>query len=155
LISTHRDPQQVVGSAASLAWNQTVIYSDGVDPQRVGEEWLRKTRLQIERMRAAREAISSKRMIDVHYSAMDDDWQGTMARVYRFLGLEMEPALPAMKRFIDRSRRLKQRPHRYSLEQFGLSPQLVREQLGDYVRSYDISVESDERRPSGAAAAMN
>jgi hypothetical protein len=32
LIFTHRDPLAVVGSAASLAWNQTVIYSDHADP---------------------------------------------------------------------------------------------------------------------------
>tara|TARA_R110002072_G_scaffold292544_2_gene461291 strand:- start:11480 stop:12787 length:1308 start_codon:yes stop_codon:yes gene_type:complete len=155
LIFTHRDPRQVVGSAASLAWNQTVIYSDSVDPRGVGEEWLRKTRLQIERMREAREAIPPDRMIDTHYSAMDDDWRATMARIYRFLGLEMGPALPAMERFIERSRRLKQRPHRYSLEQFGLSPQQVNEQLGDYVRHYDIPVEGADRQSPGAAAAMN
>jgi len=155
LIFTHRDPRQVVGSAASLAWNQTVIYSDHVDPRGVGEEWLRKTRLQIERMRAARDAIPPDRMIDVHYSAMDDDWRGTMARIYRFLDLEMEPAVPGMEHFIDRSRRLKQRPHRYSLEQFGLSPQQVNEQLGDYVRQYDIQVEGADRQATGAAVAMN
>jgi hypothetical protein len=56
LIFTHRDPLAVVGSAASLAWNQTVIYSDRADPRAVGEEWLRKTRVQIARMRAARDA---------------------------------------------------------------------------------------------------
>src|SRR5690606_20741387 len=57
LVFTHRDPLAVVGSAASLAWNQTIIYSDHADPLRVGAEALRKTRLQIERMIAARRAI--------------------------------------------------------------------------------------------------
>ena len=31
LIFTHRDPLAIVGSAASLAWNQTIIYSDHAD----------------------------------------------------------------------------------------------------------------------------
>ena len=72
---------------------------------------------------------------------MDRDWRGTMARVYRFLGLEAEPALPAMEAYQHRAAALKRRPHRYSLEEFGLSPGRVLEELGDYVRNYDIAIE--------------
>ena len=53
IIFTHRDPRKVVGSAASLAWNQTAIYSDEVTPYEVGREWLRKSELQVGRMMAA------------------------------------------------------------------------------------------------------
>jgi hypothetical protein len=138
LIFTHRDPLSVVGSAASLAWNQTVIYTDHADPGRVGAEWLRKTRLQIERMRAARDRIPGDRMIDVHYEEMEADWRGAMERVYGFLGLDIEPVLPAMERYQRRARGLKRHPHRYSLEQFGLTPRRVLEELGDYVETYAI-----------------
>ena len=91
-------------------------------PGAIGEEWLRKTRLQIERMHAARRDIPAERQIDVHYEEMERDWRGTMARVYRFLGLELEPALPAMEAYQQRAAALKRRPHQYSLEEFGLSP---------------------------------
>lgn len=141
LIFTHRDPLAVVGSAASLAWNQTIIYSDHADPARIGAEWLRKTRLQIERMRAAREEIAPSRMIDIHYEEMDRDWKGTMGRVYDFLGMDIAPALPAMEHYCDRTNALKRRPHEYSLEQFGLAPNLVIEELGDYIRTYGIAME--------------
>jgi hypothetical protein len=103
LIFTHRDPLAVVGSAASLAWNQTVIYSDHADPGRVGAEWLRKTRLQIDRMHAARRDIPRERQIDIHYEEMERDWRGAMARVYRMLGLELAPALPAMEAYQQRA----------------------------------------------------
>jgi hypothetical protein len=139
LIFTHRDPLSVVGSAASLAWNQTIIYSDHADPARIGEEWLRKTRLQIERMRAARDRIPRSRFIDVHYEDMEGDWRTAMGRVYQFLDLDIEPALPAMERYQRRTRNLKRHPHRYSLEEFGLSPGRVLEELGDYVRTYGIA----------------
>jgi hypothetical protein len=141
LIFTHRDPLAVVGSAASLAWNQTIIYSDHADAARLGTEWLRKTRLQIERARAARRDIPAERQIDIHYEEMERDWRGTMARVYRFLGLELEPALPAMAAYQQRTAALKRRPHEYSLEEFGLSPARVLDELGDYVRDYDIAIE--------------
>ena len=111
LIFTHRDPKQVVGSAASLAWNQTIIYSDHNDPAQTGRQWLGKTATMIERMRAARDAIPRDRMIDVQYDDMETDWRGTMERVYRFLELDMAPAVDGMQRFLDRSARLKRRPH--------------------------------------------
>jgi len=141
LIFTHRDPQAMVASAASLAWNQTIIYSDHADSHAIGAEWLRKTRLLVERMMRARADIAPSRMIDVHYEDMERDWRGAMERVYRFLGLDLKPALPAMEAYQLRAARLKQAPHRYSLEQFGLSAPRVLDELDDYVRSFDVAIE--------------
>lgn len=138
LIFTHRDPGRIVGSAASLAWNQTSIYSDAVTPQAVGEEWLRKTELMIARMRAAREGIPGERMIDVQYEEVERDWRGTMRRIYRFLALDPEPAMPAMKRYMDRAAALKRTPHEYSLAAFGLDRHEVRERFAGYVEAYDV-----------------
>ncbi|MEP2234142.1 MAG: sulfotransferase [Alteripontixanthobacter sp.] len=150
LIFTHRDPLKVVGSAASLAWNQTIIYSDHADADEIGGEWLRKTRLQIERMRAARDGIPADRMIDVQYEDMERDWRGTMERVYGFLGLEIDPAVPAMENYLLRSRELKRHPHTYSLEEFGLSEGQVMDQLGDYVSTFGVPLEGSQE-PSDPA----
>ncbi len=144
LIFTHRDPHAVVGSAASLAWNQTIIYSDDVHPGAIGREWLRKTALEIERMRAARESIPAGRMIDVQYDEMERDWKGAMERIYRFLDLDMEPAVPGMEDYLERARALKRTPHNYSLEGFGLTPGVVMERLGDYARAFDVPMEEGQ-----------
>ena len=141
LIFTHRDPRAVVGSAASLAWNQTIIYSDHADAPTIGRVWLRKTELMTSRMMAARRGISADRMIDVQYDDMDRDWRGTMARVYRFLGLEMDGAVSGMERYIQRSRALKRRPHRYSLAEFGLSEGEVLERMSGYIRRFEVPME--------------
>ncbi|NVE94833.1 sulfotransferase family protein [Altererythrobacter lutimaris] len=146
LIFTHRDPQAVVGSAASLAWNQTILYSDHVDPADIGREWLRKTELMIARMRAARDSIPRERMIDVQYDDMDRDWRATMERIYAFLGLDIAPALPGMESYLEAAESLKRNPHRYSLEQFGLSTGEVAERLGDYTRTYAIPTEAEAGR---------
>ena len=138
LIFTHRDPKQVVGSAASLAWNQQIIYSDHGDPGRTGREWLNKTASMIERMRAARDTIPDGRMIDIQYEDMETDWRGTMSRIYRFLGLEIDPALPGMERYVARSAALKRTPHRYSLAEFGLSEAEVDDRFADYTETYGI-----------------
>ena len=140
LIFTHRDPKQVVGSAASLAWNQTIIYSDHNDPAQTGRDWLGKTATMIARMRAARDAIPRERMIDVQYEDMETDWRGTMERVYRYLDLEMEPAVAGMEDYLDRSARLKRHPHRYSLAEFGLREDEVNERFADYTETFGIPV---------------
>lgn len=141
LIFTHRDPQQVVGSAASLAWNQTIIYSDHARADEIGREWLRKTQLQVDRMMSAREHIAPERMIDVQYDDMERDWRGTMERVYRFLDLDMEPAIPGMEDYLDRARALKRKPHSYSLEMFGLDAGEVRERMRPYIDRFDVPME--------------
>ena len=141
LIFTHRDPQQVVGSAASLAWNQTIIYSDHARAHDTGREWLRKTEVMTARMMEARKSIAPDRMIDVQYDDMDRDWRSTMARIYRFLDLEMDSALPGMENYIERSRALKRKPHRYSLGEFGLDRDEVYDRLSEYIDRFDVPIE--------------
>ena len=145
LIFTHRDPVAVVGSAASLAWNQLVIYSDHADPAAVGEEWLRKTKIMVERMIAARADLAPSRMIDVHYEDMESDWRGTMARIYRFLDLDPAPALPAMEAYLAREAATKRKPHRYSLAEFSLTAERVLDDLADYVARFGIAMEEEAR----------
>ena len=141
LIFTHRDPVKLVGSAASLAWNQTIIYSNKTNPRDLGREWLRKTLLKVQRMQEARRSIPDSDMIDVHYDDMDRDWFGTMKRVYEFLSLDIGPAVPAMKQYLSRSKRLKRRPHKYSLAEFGIADGEVRERFSNYSRTFDIASE--------------
>jgi hypothetical protein len=141
LIFTHRDPLSVIGSSASLAWNQTIIHSDHGDPHAIGEEWLRAIRTMIERVRAARKAIPRSRFIDVHFGDMERDWRGTMRQVYEFLDFDIEPAWPAMEDYQRRTHRRHRRLHHYSLAEFGLTQGRVIEQLGEYIHAYDIEPE--------------
>jgi hypothetical protein len=141
LIFTHRDPLSVVGSSASLTWNQTMIHSDHADPMAIGTEALRSTRVQIERMRAARRNIPGNRFIDVHFEQMEQDWRGTMRRVYEFLDFDIEPAWPAMEDYQRRTHRAHRRTHRYSLEEFGLTRARVLDELGEYMRAYEIALD--------------
>ena len=147
LIFTHRDPQSIVGSAASLAWNQTIIYSDKADAGAIGEEWLRKSRLQVERMMDARASLDPARLIDIRYDDMDRDWRGTMARIYGFLDFDIAPAVAGMEAFLERSKKLKRHPHRYSLEEFGLDADRVRGDFAKYTAKFAIPSEGSEPVP--------
>jgi hypothetical protein len=151
LIFIHRDPARVVGSSCSLAWNQMIIHSDRVDPKRVGREWLRKTELQIDRMRAARENIPAEQCIDVRYEEMDRDWPGVMRRIYGFLDMDIAPTLPAMERYLQASDRQRvRRPHRYDLAAFGLDAREVEARFDGYREAFGLR--GSTPRPAGRSS---
>ena len=139
LIFTHRDPQSIVGSAASLAWNQTIIYADDVNPQTIGREWLRKTDLMVSRMSEFRKDLPVAQAIDIHFDEMDNDWRSAMERVYHFLGLDIEPALQGMAAYLDRTAASKRTPHSYSLAEFGLRSGEVQERFAPYIEAFGVS----------------
>ena len=147
IIFTHREPRAVVGSSCSLVWNQMIIHSDNVDARAVGREWLRKTDLQIRRMREARVAIPPGQRIDVRYGDMERDWKAVMRDIYAFLDMDIEPALPAMASYMANSgKELNRHPHRYSLGAFGLEEGQVRARFESYTDAFDLA------GSSGAAA---
>ena len=97
--------------------------------------------MRLDRMRAGRAGLAPDRMIDVHFDYMDRDWRATMARVYGFLDLDIEPALDGMADYLERSRELKRHPHAYSLAAFGLDESDVLDRLADYVDGFGVTME--------------
>ena len=130
LICLSREPGEVVPSTASLAYHQMRVQSDAVDRHWIGQEWLRKT--------ARREALCAEvravrpdvPQIDVEFVAVNADWRGEMRRIYRFLGLELTPAVEArMAHYLRKAEASGFRGHRYRAGDFGLDPCAVREAL--------------------------
>ncbi len=144
LIFLHRDPVRVVGSAASLAWNQMVVQTDAVDPRWIGAEWLHKTDHRVRTTLAVRERIGPTRQLDVGFAEMNTDWCAVMRRVYAFLDLELTPAaLAAMEAYLRRAEREHPfRAHRYSLADFGLSEGEIRERFAAYAARFGIAPEA-------------
>ncbi|QMW22026.1 sulfotransferase family protein [Sandaracinobacteroides saxicola] len=141
LVFTHRDPVKVVGSSASLAWNQMVVQSDDVCPYWVGQEWLHKTRLRIDVTAAVRETLPAAQVTDIHYESMERDWQGSLRTLYGWLGRELPPAtLFAMQAWLVRAEREHpHRSHRYDLSDYGLCPHDIRDRFADYRESFDLA----------------
>lgn len=159
IVFAHRAPEAVVGSSCSLVWNQMVIHSDRVDPRGIGREWLRKTELQIESMRAARRDIPESQRIDLRYEDMERDWRGAMRRIYDFLDMDIAPALPAMSAYLeDSERNWNRHRHSYSLEAFGLAAGEVGERFAPYKQAFGLhsaarAPTEDDAEPVAAQAA--
>ncbi|MFS0849965.1 sulfotransferase [Novosphingobium panipatense] len=121
LIVLHRDPVSVVGSSASLVYNQMCVQSHAVDRAWIGREWLRKSLLRRDRTATARQRFDGIQA-DVRFDAMHADWRGEMRRVYAALGMNFTPAVEkAMTRFMNRRQHRRLGQHRYDITDFGLS----------------------------------
>ncbi len=134
LLFLHRDAVSVVGSGASLAWNQMVIQSDHVDAHWVGREWLHKTEHRLDVTGRVRAMIPAAFQHDVGFDEMNRDWKGTITRIYRFMGRELTPAaLRAMEDYVRRAASEHgYARHSYRLADFGLSAGEVEERLAPY-----------------------
>jgi hypothetical protein len=140
LLFLHRDPVTVVASGASLAWNQMVVQSDDVDPAWVGREWLHKTAHRLAVTDRVRATIPASQQLDLTFEDMNRDWRHAIARVYAFLGRELNaPAMAAMEAYVGRAAAEHgYARHRYRLEDFGLSAGAVRERLAPWAMNGEL-----------------
>ncbi|WP_265562039.1 sulfotransferase family protein [Sphingomicrobium arenosum] len=121
----HRDLAQVVGSSASLAFQQARVQSRHVDPHAIGAEWLRKTKLRHDRVEDFRARNPWVDALDVRFEDVSRDWRGQMHRIYAFLGRDLDPKVEAaMQAFLGKSKA--HHKHRYALGDFGLTEAQVR-----------------------------
>lgn len=94
LVLTERDIEAVLASGVSLISSQSAFQSDQRSLAAVETEWKRKLALRAARIEAAAPDGPPR----VSFQEIGADWRGTIARIYRQLGLELtEAALAAME----------------------------------------------------------
>jgi hypothetical protein len=137
-----REANALVASGCSLVWNQMVVQSDVVDPAWIGREWLYKTALRQTRADAFRATLADTRAFALDFADMEQDWRGSVRRLYDWLGLPLGDTLMArMEAYMARERR--HIGHRYRLADFGLTPEAV---------TAALAASSPAYRPSSTAA---
>ena len=126
LVCLSREPDAVVASTASLVCHQMQIQSDSVDRHWIGREWLRKTARREALCAEVRAARTDVPQLEVGFAAVSDDWRGEMRRIYRFLELDLTPAVERrMADYLCRAEASGYRGHRYRAGDFGLDPQAI------------------------------
>jgi hypothetical protein len=138
-VMTHRDPVDVVASYCSLVKTFRGLYSDDIDLKNIAD-----TTLDIfDRM--ARGALAHKQVhgaasiYDLHYGALMQNPIGEMKKLYRHFDEPWtEAAEENMKKFLAKNPQGRHGRHAYSLEEFGLSPEIVRARLADYCRQFNV-----------------
>jgi hypothetical protein len=123
VVFTHREPVEVVASAASLHTVLRSTFSDGVDPVAVGQEVTTRWCEGMRRALAARDGgcAPPDRFFDVRYTDLVRDPIGVVRGIYAHFDMRFtDGAEQRMRRFLGENPKDKHGRHEYTLEQFGL-----------------------------------
>jgi hypothetical protein len=138
ILWTHRDPLEMMGSYCSMMAMLMAIRAS-FDPKELGGAVLEYLARSLERGLAARDRLGAQRFLDVDYRAFVADPLGTVSGVYRHFGLELGPREEAsFAAWAQAHPQGKHGAHRYSLEEYGLSANAVRDRLAFYLDRFDV-----------------
>ncbi len=133
VVITHRDPLQVMPSLCSLAAGFRGISTNRLDLRRLGEEFLEAIAVAPRRMIAARATADPKRFLDVPYQRLIADPIRTVRSICDHFGYAFTPEYEARaRRYLAENPQHKHGVHRYSLDDFGLTPDRVNAAFSDY-----------------------
>ncbi|HXQ60050.1 MAG TPA: sulfotransferase [Acidimicrobiales bacterium] len=130
---THRAPTEVLGSVCSLVGYVRSWVSDLDDSTELGPQ---QTALWSEALRRAmrfRQAAGEHRFADVSFSALNADPLSTIGAAYEQLGLDLsDDAARRMRAWSTKNRQGAHGVHEYTLEDFGIATDAVREEFRFY-----------------------
>jgi hypothetical protein len=135
IIMTHRHPNKVVASAASLISSVRSLYSDDEDPIRTGAEqaefWSSAFNIFLEQRK---ELDKENQIIDLKFDDFIQDQMGVVEQIYqRFSWNLSDASREAMRNFLNANPPGKHGTHEYTLEQFGLSEEKIEKQFKSYI----------------------
>ena len=132
-VLTHRDPQDSIASACSLAAAYRSITVDHIDQKRLGAEVSQVLAASVEWALEARAAADPSRFFDVSYPTLLDDPIGVARAICQQFDYRFDPAAEErMRRWLAENPRGKHGPHRYGLAEFGLDPATINNQFASY-----------------------
>lgn len=146
IVLTHRDPLKVLPSCASFTEVLRSAFTDHIDKRALGQEvlsrWEEGARLAIE-CRQGKNGLPGARFFDVHYAELVRSPLSVVRRLYRHFDLELtDRAETAMRRFVAANPKDKGGVHRYSLEEFGLNPEVEKRRFQFYLDYWGIEPET-------------
>lgn len=144
IVFTHRDPVKSLTSYASLTALVRSMGSDHVDNFDVAEDWNRRLKQKLEHAIAVRAAKDYPDAVfyDMRFSEFVRDQFAVVEQIYEAFDLPMsEEGAARMKWFIADNPQGKHGIHRYSPEEYGIDPAVVRDQFRPYIERFDLRPE--------------
>jgi hypothetical protein len=145
LIWAHRDPYKATGSLANL-WKLPkgmVMHPAAIDLEGMGRNAMAQMKDHVERPLRARDRIGDDRFFHMYYSEMMRDPMDVMRRIYDWAGDELTPNIEArMQKWLAEHPQNRFALNSYSLDQYGLSVDILKPVFAEYLATFDIELES-------------
>lgn len=137
IIQTHRDPVKTTPSFCSMTNTLHGMYSNNVDPHALGAHWSKRLSRVMERWLEARARIGEHRFYDVRYEELVQRPLEIAADIFRRMGRQpTEADRAAMAAWMAANGRDNRPSHHYSLEQFGLTAEGLKQDFAPYRRRF-------------------
>jgi hypothetical protein len=150
VVQTHREPLEILPSAASLTMVLRSTFSDFVDPAAIGSEMTKFWGDAMERFLDARKGLRAEAFIDVDYPDLIGDPIGVVRRLYSKLGDDLSSEVELrMRAFLEAYPRAKHGQHSYTLATFGMDPEKISKCFSSYCTRFSRLSSESKREPSG------
>jgi len=138
---THRDPALVLGSVCSLIAYTRSWVSDRDDSAELGTQQVELWRKALSRAVGYRDEVGEERFADISWGELQRDPVAVMGRAYDKLGMELSSeAERRMAEWSAANPPGARGTHEFSLEEFGLSADGVRERFAFYLDRFDMDL---------------
>jgi hypothetical protein len=144
LVVTHRDPLAVLGSVTSLVATMRWTHSDHVDFADIGRYHADLYSGSLDRLvdLTACGALDNTPVHHTRYTAFLDDPLGTVEGVADAVGAPVTPETrAAMRAYLDAHPQGRHGEHRYSFDDLGVDPRVVRERFARYQEFFAVENE--------------
>jgi hypothetical protein len=139
-VQTHRAPFEAITSVSSLITILRRVFSDAVDPMKIGEEAMHYWSSTLSKFLLQRDRLPPERVLDISYLELRRDPIGTVRSIYEYFGWPFSaPAENRMRDFLAKQPRDLHGFHRYEPGQFGLQPEHEQEYFSNYCERFSVS----------------
>ena len=139
IVWSHRNPLLCTASICSMTW--TMLDPVAETPKHeLGPVVMDFYATSLERGLAMRAEHDPRRFVDVTHDDFVDDSLGVVERIYQHFGMPIRAeARQAFEQQVTDNPQGKHGTHEYSLEEYGLDPDQVRERFAAYIERFQIS----------------
>jgi hypothetical protein len=144
-VMLHRDPVEVIPSTVAIVREVRRLYGESAgDLKQVGAWALEEYSTSMTRHLAWRKNAAPGSVLDMRYTAIRDDYVSVVKCVYDFCQLELTPgALKRMSGWAGDNEQHKHGVHRYTLEESGLSTELIEQRFAAYISAFGAYFERE------------
>jgi hypothetical protein len=139
IIFTHRDIAKALASHCSLSAKMASKLRRSLDVNELGEFWLEYTRIGLDRAMESRKNIPESQIYDVRLRDLMASPMTVLEDIYSQFDLEFNDEIAGLLQArIDEKPTSQEGDHEYSIEDFGLTDERVRETLKAYNERFGV-----------------
>lgn len=139
VIILHRNPLELVPSSISLALAYRPLGTSEIDRAEEGQRWLQRLADGVERMMQGRPSLPANQILDIQYRRLVEQPMDVLQEIGEFVDMPLGRGdEQQMSTYLVENPQDKRGVHRYSLDQFGLTPDAVDRRFANYRAAFGV-----------------